>query len=129
MRTDMSHDLHKLREWIPFDIELDVGMAAKKFGNIKNIQRPDMALIRTRMHRDAVRSSANRGFDSFDDAGDADVARVAEQCDLVHVDAELGHKRFAISCSVRRTQTSTISRRQEKFRSVLSRGRESSLAA
>src|SRR5215471_6345722 len=104
----MPDNIHKLWKGIAFDVELQFGTAAQKIRNFENVERANVTLIGPRMCCDPLGSSTHCGFHSFHYAGNSDIPRIAQQRDLINVDAQFGHLLFATSSSVRRTQTSTI---------------------
>ena len=54
MWTAFAHEVHQVLKRIAFDVELTVGPALHQTGQFVHVTGADMALVRTRMHRDAV---------------------------------------------------------------------------
>src|SRR5690606_37424544 len=76
-------------ERVAFDIEFDAVLAGQ-FGQSIDIIGADVALVRTRMHGDAVRTGAQAGHGRAHHIRITATAGVAQHGDLVDVDTELG---------------------------------------
>jgi hypothetical protein len=92
-RPDGANDFEKFRIGIAFNIELNRGKAFEQVGYFINIQWPDVTPIRTGMDGDAVSAGGNALFHSTENIGDSVVPGIAEQGNLVDVDAQVGHQR------------------------------------
>jgi hypothetical protein len=92
VRPDGSNEFEKVREGIAFDIELDARKVAEIVCQLMDISGPDVSLIWSRMHRDAVRPGGNAQLGGPNYAGDPDASRVPEQRHFVQIDAKSGHR-------------------------------------
>jgi hypothetical protein len=90
--ADLLDQRDELRCRVAFDIIFDGRreLLADKRGELGDIGAPDVALIGTRVHRDAVRAGLDDQTRCSEHARIADIALVAQQRHLVEVDAELG---------------------------------------
>ena len=77
-RSYLSDHFHKLRKRIPFDIELDAIMVGEKLGELIDVFRTNMSLIRPRMHSDAVRTRLDAAERSPLHARYSNVPRVSQ---------------------------------------------------
>ncbi len=95
MRTDRANKLQKIREWIAFDVQFQPrampALRAYQLGQFEGIARPGMPLIGARMHGQAMRAGVETNFPGADDVGQIEVALIAQQGDLVEIDAEYSH--------------------------------------
>ena len=64
-----------------------------KRGEVRDVVRPDVALVGARMHGDALTSLFDDGACCIDNARAVAFAGISQQRDLVDVDAENGHVR------------------------------------
>ena len=107
-------------------IALDVVLDARVVGGQHprermHVVRPDVALVGTRMHGDALRPGGDDGARRVEDAGAASLARVAQPRDLVEVDGEGGHDpRPKISATGRRSSATATDTSRSPGRSILS---------
>ena len=85
-------------EWIAFNVELQAfALAAPAIGGGQPLRQRgdiawlDMALIRARMHGQAIGTGGNHHVGGVDDAGQTATASIAQHRDFVEIDAEFGH--------------------------------------
>ncbi len=74
-------------------VALDVEFHRQHVGQFKAVLRADVPLVRARVHGNTVRAGVDTHLRVLGHAGVGGVARVADQRDLVQVDAEGDHSR------------------------------------
>src|SRR6185295_15652924 len=84
------HHIHELMKGVSFDIEFD-SLASNQIQQDADVTAPNVAAIRARMHGDALRTRRQRETGDVYHTRDVERARIAQQRDLVDVDAEPGH--------------------------------------
>jgi hypothetical protein len=90
-RLDATDDFKKLRERVPFDVELDAGKVLQVSGKVVNVGGSNVSLIRSRMNRDTLYADGYAKFCGPQYARDSIVPRIPEQGDFVKVYAKSGH--------------------------------------
>ena len=93
MRPDGAHEIERVLERIAFDVEFGFRMRLQKLGELVHVLRADVPAVGARMNGDAMRACIERDLGRSRDAWDAQRTRVAQQRDLVQVDAEFRHAR------------------------------------
>mmetsp|Transcript_4852 Transcript_4852/g.17273 ORF Transcript_4852/g.17273 Transcript_4852/m.17273 type:complete len:287 (+) Transcript_4852:1388-2248(+) len=88
MGTMPVHEVHQVLGRVAFDVELGVGPVLQQGGQVIDVTGPDVAGVRAGMHRDALGAGAQAELGRAQHAGDAEVARVAQQRHLVDVDRQ-----------------------------------------
>ena len=89
VRADLAHQVHQVVQRIALDVVFHLGpVAAQQLGQVAHILIADVALVRARVHGDAVGASLQHQAGRPGDAGDAQVAGVAQQGHLVQVDRQ-----------------------------------------
>ena len=68
-RADCHHQVEKIFRWIPLNIEFNIASRLQVLTDIINILSRDMALIRSRMHRDTLNAQCQQLFDKFQQPG------------------------------------------------------------
>jgi len=86
----LAQQLHQVVEWIAFDVELGLRPALQQRGEFVHVVPADVALVGPRMHGDALGAGPEHDRRHTRHVRDADVARVAQQCDAVEVDRQRG---------------------------------------
>ena len=83
----LPHEVHQVVKGVALDVELaGLGPGGQHLGQLVHIICADMALVRARVHGDALRTGLQAQACSPGNAGNAQMARVAHQGDLVEVD-------------------------------------------
>ena len=90
VRTHGAHMRHQIMEGIALDVELAVGPGLHEGVQLGHVARADVALVRAGVDGDAVRARLQAQLGSARDAGNAQVARIAQQGHFVDVDRQ-GH--------------------------------------
>ncbi len=80
--------LHQVVERIALDIELAAGPVLHHGGNLVHVVTADVTLIRARVHRDALGAGLQAQAGRLDYIGDAEMAGIAKQRDLVDIDGQ-----------------------------------------
>ena len=81
-------------------IALDVEFHRQHRGQLEAVLRTNMALVRARMHGNAVGARRDAHAGVFGDAGVGGVARVADQGNFVEIDAERDHRALVRTISL-----------------------------
>ena len=94
LRPDVAQDRQQPLLWVAFDIEfLRRPIVPHQRRDRCHIGAADVALIGARMHGQPLGAGLQRDAGEMGDVGHAGAARVAQQGELVEVDAETGHAR------------------------------------
>ena len=95
MGPDLVDQLHEIGERIALDVELDgtVVFGRQHVRQFGDITAPDMALIRAGMDCHPVSASVDDRSRRVENARPPGIALIAQQRDLVEINAELGHDR------------------------------------
>ena len=105
LRPHLRHQLQERRVGIAFDVEFEAGPPrTHQLGQREDVVAPDVALIRSWMHGQPVRAGRMGERGEAEQVGHAGSASVAQQGDLVEVDAQACHGGF--SCSRRKVAKS-----------------------
>ena len=90
LARQLAHEAHQVVEGVALDVVFGLRPLLHQIGQLIDIVRADVALIGARVHGDAVRAGLQRQRRSTQHAGNAQLARVAQQRDLVDVDRQGG---------------------------------------
>jgi hypothetical protein len=88
VRAHLTHKVHQVVKRIAFDVVFAAGPVLQQVGKVEHVLRADVALVRARVHGDAVRTGLQALGGRAGEAGNAQVARVAHQGDFVQVDRQ-----------------------------------------
>jgi len=88
VRAQLTHEVHQVVEGIALDVELHTEMAGQQLVQVVHVMGADVPRVGPRMHGDALRTGGQTERGSADHAGNAQVAGVAHQGDLVQVDRQ-----------------------------------------
>jgi len=102
-RPNALHVLEQAMERIAFDVEFDLCVQPQQRREVVDVARPNVPLVGSRVHRDAVSARANADLRAAHDARDPDAPRVPQRRDLVEIDRELRH-----STSMERVMSFTV---------------------
>ena len=97
----LAYEGEKIVVGITLDVEFGLVLGAQHRIEVAHILVGDVARVGTRMHRDAVASGVEAGARRLQNVGKIFAARVAQQRDLVDVDAEPNHRRHDSGNAVR----------------------------
>ena len=104
LRAHRTHQVHQVVEGVAFEVVLGLRPDFQQRRQLEHIAVADVPLIRPRMHRDAVGTGLQRQRRQPHDVRDAEVAGVAQQRDLVHVDRERGRRAGTFTRVIRGNQ-------------------------
>jgi hypothetical protein len=88
VRLDHADEVHQVVEGVAFDVVFGLRPFAQQRGQLVHVVRADVAFVGPRVHGDAVGAGLQAQRGGAHDAGDAQVARVAQQGHLVDVDRQ-----------------------------------------
>ena len=88
LRPMLAHEGHQVVERVAFDVELGLRPLLHQRREVAHVLRTDVALVRTRVHGDALRSRFEAQRCRAQHARDAEVTRVAQMGDLVDIDRQ-----------------------------------------
>jgi hypothetical protein len=86
----LAHEGHQVVEGVALDVVLGLRPVFHQRGKVVHVVRADVAFVGPRVHGDAVGASLQRQRGDVHDAGNAQVARVAQLGHLVDVDRQRG---------------------------------------
>ena len=86
LRTHFFNQGHEVVKRVALDIELAVWPCFEQLRQIEHIAVADMALVRPRVHRDAVGTRLQTQCGCTGDAGNAQMAGVTHQRNFVQID-------------------------------------------
>ena len=93
LRAMRAHERHQVVERVALDVELGLRPARQQRSELDHVVAADVARIGARVHGDALRPGLQAQRGGAHDARDAEVARVAQQRDLVDVDRQRAARR------------------------------------
>src|SRR5690606_3248879 len=104
----LADEVHEVLRRVALDVVLAAGPGLHERGEVEHVLAADVPLVGPRVNGDALRARLQAQLGRARDAGNAQVARVAHQGDLVDVDGQGGavvHKacRSIMSWRVRRS--------------------------
>ena len=80
--------MHQILQRVALDIKFTIGPVFHQGGDFVHIVGANMALVRPRMHRDAIGASLQAHLGGAAHARNVEVAGVAQQRDLIDVDGQ-----------------------------------------
>jgi len=92
LRSDLSDEVEKAAIGIAFDVELETRPPRPhQLGEAENVSAADMPLVGSRMRRQPVGAGIVRDPAKAAYVRNTGTPRIAQQGDLVEIDAETGH--------------------------------------